>query len=320
VLPNIFRTKTAEGTVSDMTKKTDSPHVVIVILNWNNPKDTLECIESVYGIDYPGAEVVVVDNNSSDNSVELVSKQYPELHIIRNHENTGYAGGNNVGIHYAIEHDADYVFVLNNDCTVEPGCLKKLVTAASNNPDYGAVCPAVVNYYKPEEIVLSGQKINWFSGKISYRQIPVSDIQQEIIEPDALSGTAILLPVNVIKQVGMFDKEYFLFYEDMDLSIRIKNAGYKLAVVTSAKIFHKESRSTGPTHAPLALYYGTRNRLLFMKKRAPFLPKLFFTWLYFPVSFLTQPVRVRFNPEQRNAIARGVKDYYKKEFYKRKDT
>lgn len=99
------------------------PKVYIIILNWNGLKDTLECLESVFKLDYLNFEVIVVDNGSTDDSVNVILKTYPQVRLIENRENLGYTGGNNIGMRYAIERDADYIWLLNNDTIVEEDTL-----------------------------------------------------------------------------------------------------------------------------------------------------------------------------------------------------
>lgn len=106
------------------------PKVFIIIVNWNGLKDTLECLQSVFKQDYPNFEVIMVDNGSKDNSVQVIRNAYPQIILIENKENLGYTGGNNVGMHYAVNSGSDYVWLLNNDTVVEPDTLSKLVAAA----------------------------------------------------------------------------------------------------------------------------------------------------------------------------------------------
>lgn len=109
------------------------PKVFIIILNWNGLEDTLECLESVFKLDYPNFEVIVGDNGSTDESVAIIRKTYPQVIMIENKENLGYTGGNNIAMHYAMDHLADYVWLLNKDAVVEKDTLSKLVRSAETS-------------------------------------------------------------------------------------------------------------------------------------------------------------------------------------------
>ena len=116
--------------------RTELPLIYIIILNWNGLQDTLECLGSILKMDYPNFRVVVVDNNSTDNSVDIIRKAHPQVSLIENKENLGYTGGNNTAMRYAMQHSADYVWLLNNDTTVEADTLSKLVFAAEESSTF----------------------------------------------------------------------------------------------------------------------------------------------------------------------------------------
>ena len=137
-----------------MTKLT--PSVYIIVLNWNGKDDTLECLASIAAIQYADFETVVVDNGSSDDSVAAIRAQRPELHIIETGQNLGFAEGNNVGIKYAMAHHADYIFILNNDTTVDPLLLQHLVSSAQRHPDAGIIGPKTYYHAHPQVIWSAG--------------------------------------------------------------------------------------------------------------------------------------------------------------------
>jgi GT2 family glycosyltransferase len=254
--------------------------VFIIILNWNGLQDTLECLESVYKLDYPNFEVIVVDNGSRDNSVEVIHKMYPQVILIENKENLGFTGGNNIGIKYAIEHNANYVWVLNNDTIVEGETLKKLVNVAEGSGEVGTVSPIIYDYDNPEIVQFCGCYIDWDMKKlIKFKNIEDAILGQKTMPNQIwLWGTALLIKINVILKVGYFDNNYFAYWEDVDYSIRTNKAGYKNVVDYSSRIYHKLflNERGDINRSPYYLYYILRNEYLFWVKYLESLSKIIF--------------------------------------------
>lgn len=241
--------------------------VTIIILNWNGKEDTIECLESLKQITYPNYEILLVDNGSTDGSVKYFKEHYKEIEIIENKENLGFAEGNNIAIKKAIERRTDYLLLLNNDTTVDPEFLTKLVNVAESNPKAGILGPKIY-YYDSKRIQSCGGHIDFFRGIVSgqsrYRKYSYNhDI---VINTDFLTGCAILVKTEVFKNVGLLDISYFAYYEDTDLCVRTKSAGYDLLCVQTSIIWHKGSQSSKVNRS--GLYYGTRNMILFEKKYA----------------------------------------------------
>ena len=136
------------------------PLVHIIILNWNGLKDTIECLESVYKLDYSNFKVVVVDNGSSDNSADVIYKNYPKIKLIINDKNYGFTGGNNIGMKYAIDENTDYLWLLNNDTLIEKDCLYKIVKVAESSNTIGMVSPMIYYAETPDKLQFGGCWIN----------------------------------------------------------------------------------------------------------------------------------------------------------------
>ena len=239
----------------------DNPKVSIIILNWNGWEDTLECLKSLYQITYPNYNVIVVDNGSTDNSPEILREIYPEIDIIENKENIGFAEGSNVGIRYALNRGADYILLLNNDTTVDPEFLTELVEAAEENPDVGILGPRIYYYHKPNVMWLSCEKINKWTG------LPISTNRGKAVEEcDYVTGCSIMIKREVFNRVGFFDPDFYLYYEDAEFCIRAKfRAGYRILCIPTAKVYHKVSMSSR-SDSPLYNYYLSRNSLLLLNK------------------------------------------------------
>jgi len=240
--------------------------VTIIILNWNGLADTLECLESLADLDYPAYEVVVVDNGSMDGSVEAIRGCFPQVTLIENSENMGFAEGNNVGTRRALEHGADYVLLLNNDTVVDSAFLVELVNVAETDGEIGVASPLIFYYDAPDEIWTAGATINWVNG--STRRLRAGETAHEgepTFDVDFVSGCALLAKREVIETTGFLDPDYYLYYEEADWCVRARNQGYRIVCVPQAKMWHKVSRSIGSS-SPLVSYYMTRNALLFLRK------------------------------------------------------
>jgi len=234
------------------------PKIYIVILNWNGLHDTLQCLQTVYNMDYANYEVIVVDNASTDGSNRVIPQEYPEVIYLRNEINLGYTGGNNIAIRHALNRDAEYVWLLNNDTAVEPDCLRKIVEVAESAPEIGLVSPLVCYYDNPEIIQFCGNFVDW-------EKHDFIDVRQRPQLPDTpltLWGTALLAKRALVETIGLFNENFFAYYEDQEYSLRTLNAGFKTRIVTEARVYHKDSRSTGSSHSPLATFLRTRNRYL----------------------------------------------------------
>jgi len=217
-----------------------NPKVFIIILNWNRLNDILACLESVFKMDYENYEVIVVDNNSEDGSLEIIKKKYSKTKIIKNIQNLGFAGGSNVGIQYALEIGADYVWLLNNDTVCTTDCLSKIVQAAESDEKIGLITPTVYYYEKPEKAQFAGSYFDWTRFAMSFPND--NDIVSEVFQSGpniCLWGPALLIKRKLIEKVGLLKEEYFAYWEDIEYSLRAIRAGFRNGVCKDAKIYHK---------------------------------------------------------------------------------
>jgi len=242
--------------------------VVALVLNWNNLPDTLECVDSLRGSDYPNLAVWVVDNGSQEDPSAVLHEIYPDLRVLRNPGNLGYGGGNNVGLRRAIDAGAVYVLLLNNDAVVAPDCVRSLVAAVEADCRIGMATPRVFYYDRPTEIYWDGGSVDWESGDVPHdsRDLPV---EAGIVRSEWLNGCSLLVRAATIREIGLLDERYFLYFEDADWSVRAARRGWTNAVVIQARAWHKVHRSTGGFANPAIRFYYFRNRYLFAAAHRP---------------------------------------------------
>mgnify|MGYP003331941202 CR=1 FL=1 len=224
-----------------------NPLVYIILVNWNGKNDTLECLSSLQKVTYTNFKVLVVDNASGDGSVEAIRKEFSNIELITNKENLRFSGGNNVGIQYALNNNAELVLLLNNDTTVEPNFLSELITISEKNKNVGIVGAKIFYYTNKKRLWYAGGTINFKTGMSKHRGIREVDTKKydNVEEVDYITGCCMLLKREVVEKVGMLDESYFIYGEDADWCLRAKNAGYKLMYAPSAIVYHKVSVSSG---------------------------------------------------------------------------
>ena len=287
--------------MSDKLVEGDSfPKVIIITLNWNRKEDTIECINSLLELDYPSYEIVVVDNGSTDGSVKSFKKTFPDITIIENERNLGYALGMNKGIEYALSKNVKYVLILNNDIVIDKNALKELVKVAKSNPKIGFVSGKVYYHSEPNKLQVTGNIINLNTGSVRHVGAGETDHGQynEIKEYKFLDDVFWLVRTEVFRKVGMYDPNFFLQFEETDLCARA-NKYFKLVYTPRAKIWHKASQSSGGVGSPIITYYLARNWIVFMRRNASsreFLTfMLYFLMIRTPRILAPSIIRKRFN-------------------------
>jgi GT2 family glycosyltransferase len=244
---------------------TAHPRVAIVIVIWNGRDDTLECLSTFRADGYPNREIIVVDNGSTDDSVAAIRAGFPDTVILQTGRNLGFTGGNNAGIQQALERGADYVFLLNNDTLVESDALEKLVEAAEANPDAGLLAPVIHNFDPPQAIWFSGSVVNLRRGTAWHDNSRQPSREEMPYEVPWATGCAMLIRADLVRRLGGFDDRYYLSWEDVDLSLRVRKEGHRLLVVPQSRIYHKGGQS-GKNLNGIYNYYAVRNSLLLASK------------------------------------------------------
>lgn len=266
------------------------PLVSIISINYNGVALTLEMVRSLQHVQYSPIEIIVVDNGSKEDPSPILL-EFPTINLIRSQHNLGFAGGNNLGITAA---KGKYVLFLNNDTEVHPAFLTPMVEAFEHDPELGVASPKILFFQSPDKktiqyagstginpYTIRGAKI----GSFEQDQGQFNDVRETTLG----HGAAMMIPLEVIKKVGLMPDIYFLYYEEHDWFEMIKRAGYKILYVGTAEVYHKESMTVGP-NSPLRIYYMTRGRLLYMRRNTRGLQwicsLLFFLLFAFPKNVL----------------------------------
>ncbi len=240
------------------------PLVSIISINYNGAEVTCAMLESLTKITYPNIEVIIVDNASKENPSSIKEK-YPWITFIESKENLGFAGGNNLGFKVA---QGKYFLMLNNDTEVSSDFLEPLVSRMECDPTIGAASPKIIFHHTPGTLQFAGfNPINPYTGRGTAIGFGMKDDEKfnRSMPTSRAHGAAMMISKKVVQEIGMMADLYFLYYEEMDYSERIKRAGYSIWYEAHSCIYHKESMATGKG-STLKTYYLTRNRILYQRR------------------------------------------------------
>jgi GT2 family glycosyltransferase len=280
------------------------PRILTVVLNWNQPTVTLECLGRLLRGERADSDILVIDNGSSDDSAARLCPPHSvawELFCLP--ANLGFTGGMNVGLGEAVRRGYTHVWLLNNDALAEPDCLARLVGAMEHDPALAAVTPRLDGADGLEQH--AGARVDWGNG--ANHPLLSADLAEPIPTGCWLNGTALLLRTDALKRVGFFDPAFFAYWEDVDLCIRLAAQGYRLRAVPEARCLHLGSASTGGGGSPFAHYMMTRNTWLFLRKhvrRAQRLRSLF--GVLSAALSVAAGLERRGKPQQASAVLAGA--------------
>ncbi len=251
-----------------MVKKVqmNSPKVSIIILNWNKPEVTGQCLDSLRKASYSNREIILVDNGSADNSVEFFERNYPEAALIRNSGNEGFARGCNIGIRSAA---GEYFLLLNNDTEVAPDFLDKLVLAIESGPRIAAVGARILSYDPPHSVQYAGATIpDRFTGRTQSTLVSPQTDPGSVRETGAAHGAAMLISRKAAEDIGLLYEGYFAYYEEVDWCCRAKRKGYRVLVAGGSVVLHKglDMAAIPWKMSPFQMNLMTRNRIIFMRR------------------------------------------------------
>ena len=264
-------------------------HVSIVIVNWNGINDTCVALDSIQKLHAKDIhlDTIVVDNGSTNDSVSTLKKKYSWVRLLEMGKNLGFTGGNNVGIKAALDEGADFVWLLNNDTYIHPDSI--FLLDAFKDPQVGIAGSKIYfakgheyhkSRYSPADrgkvLWYAGGKIDWRNMYASHRGVDEVDRGQydQVESTEFVTGCSMMIASGVFKRVGLLDDAYYLYLEDVDFSLRVKRAGFKLVYYPKSVVWHVNAGSTGGPGNPVHEYYQTRNRLLAGMRYAPLRTKL----------------------------------------------
>lgn len=242
------------------------PLIYAITLNWNQREETLNCVRSLGDLNYANLRILLVDNASADGTVDAVSKCFPQVKVLINGKNLGFGAGFNVGIRYALDQGAEYVLIINNDARLAPDALARML--ALSQPDVGIIAPKIYYASDPQRIwSLGGMR-----HPLTYEMISDARGQydrgqwQLVLERDYFVGCILLFSAKMLEDIGLFDEDFFLYYEDSDLSLRARQAGYRLLLCPVAYGWHKVALSSGGSDSPNERYWMARSSVNFFYK------------------------------------------------------
>ncbi len=286
--------------------------VSVILVNYNNSNDTIECIKSLMNITFSNFRIIIVDNNSNKTDInslsEFINTFSHKISLYINKENLGFAGACNIGIVKGICEGADYILLLNNDTIVESNFLSEMLSVYSKNPKFsGIVVPKICYYEKSDRIWYAGGYISKLRATGVHKGLnkPTSKFNRAEFVSFA-SGCCMLIPKTIITEVGFLDEKYFLYQEDVDYSIRLIRNNYDILYLHSSVIYHKIGSSSKESPGLISLYYNTRNRLYISQKY--FKNYFFITYVLLLLSFIGKAV-YWFIIKQQGKVKTVIKSY-----------
>jgi GT2 family glycosyltransferase len=294
--------------VVDTRQASAQPLVSIITINYNQAETTRQFLDSCHCLTYLNYEIIVVDNASVPRLDTIIDQRlYPLLRIVRTETNRGFTGGNNTGIEQAL---GDYFFIVNNDTELTPTLIDELLLPFRQYEKVGVSCPKIRFFSTPSVVQYAGYNpMNMYTGTatpVGYNQ-PDDRVYDQPGVTNFAHGCAMLVSREVVNKVGRFADRFFLYYEELDWSQRIKDAGFLIYYQPAAAILHKESVSVG-AHSPLKTYYLTRNRILFMRRHCSsfqlLIFSLFFAGCVVPKHVFSYAITGRL--QHASAFVRGV--------------
>lgn len=288
--------------------------VAIIVLNWNGYSHSLICLRSLSQVNYPNLKIILVDNGSVDGSVQKLKDEFRDVTFLENQNNLGFTGGNNAGIEYALNQEFDHILLLNNDTTVMPDFLEKLVSLLESYPQAGMVQPLILFEDNKNKIWSAGGKYNSFNGNSITQgdRKNVDNFSLTISELDWATGCCILVSSRLVKEIGLLQNSYFAYFEDVDWSLRARKAGYKILLQPESIIYHEGSAASKKQFdegilSPTVFYLHSRNQL-FQLRRHVTLPHSLLAWPYqlgkYFIWMVYFGLRGRF--KKLRAVARGI--------------
>lgn len=280
--------------------------VAAIILNYRRAEATLDCLAALSSTKGVDLDLLVVDNASGDGSEEAIRKARPDVGLIQTGSNLGYAGGMNAGLRRVVDEGLhDFVLLINSDTLVDPDAVRTLVGSLDGDPSAGAAAGTI--YYHPAR-----DRVWYAGGMITYRRAHA--ITHRVVPEDRraahvsfVTGCALMLRVAAVRTAGMFNEEYFMYLEDVDLSRRLLASGFTLLYVPGARFFHRMEEDE---QTPLKVYFVTRNRLKMLEGASARMDRVLGRLFVLGVLAMRLPRWTVTDPAKARAALAGVRDYF----------
>lgn len=239
--------------------------VYIIILNWKNYRHTINCYKTCQSLSYPNFKILIVDNNSPNQSEDRIRQCLTGVEILQTGNNLGYAGGNNLGVKYALDKNADFIWILNPDVEVEKDSLSYLMTFVEKNPEVGICGPRISHGGKSNSFIFDGLSIDSSDGyqsRFNLSGLLAETEDSSCLEVDCVSGCSMLIRSAVFSSVGLLREDFFHYYEDVDICYRAREYGWRTCIFKPAEVAHARHKMRV---TELIGFYNERNRILFSR-------------------------------------------------------
>jgi len=276
--------------------------VSFLTVNFFQPEVTLSLLASLQNLSYSNWECIVVNNGGVDTTLRSECENIDRVTYLESEKNLGFAGGNNMGLPYCT---GEYIFFINNDTEVEPGLMEPILQVFRQEDKVGMLSPKIVFDFDRKTIQHAGATdLSRYTLRNSAVGFGEKDNGQydRVYTTNFVHGAAMVVPAEVIKEVGPMREDYFLYYEEYDWCMRIRKAGYKIMYCGLSTVYHKESVSTG-ADSPFKIFYLNRNRLLFARRNLSSARAAFFTFYFTVVVLPFHAVRYIVKGEIKKAFA-----------------
>ncbi|MDY6950123.1 MAG: glycosyltransferase family 2 protein [Thermodesulfobacteriota bacterium] len=308
-----------QGTSTGETKAppTEVPGVSIIIVTWNKEKDVARLLEQLRHIDYPEdkVEITVVDNDSTDDTVDIIELTYPWVRLIKNAENLGGAGGFNTGMRWVLENrpECEYMWLLDNDVLVDRSALAELVGVMENNPGAGICGSKILNIANHIEVIEVGGLIDYRIGDTKSnipRRAQLND-KDAVFSVDYVAACSLLVRTELVTELGMLKENLFIYWDDMEWGMRFNAAGHRVLASNASVVYHPIwPKSTGDNSAIWRSYYRARNSLWFFNNYTPRITRqLLLARIVINSVALALSRCMSCDSRNSQSIIRGIKDF-----------
>jgi len=253
-----------------------SPRLAIIIPNLNGGRMTAECISSLLANDGIDFEIIVVDNGSTDGSVEMLRQEFPAVTLLPQSQNLGFASACNIGLRHALADRAEYLLLLNNDTFAAADFLREMLRVIQSDSRIAAVCPKIYFAARPQTLWYAGGDFSLWTANPKHRGWKQTDSGQFDQRPQITqaTGCAMLVRSSAILDVGLLDAQFFAYVEDLDWSIRFRKRGYRLAFAPKARLWHYDGATSVAGLASgsqsVRQFFSTRNMVFLARKHLSF--------------------------------------------------